>query len=228
MAKNYFIAGTDTDVGKTLVAQALLIKAQQAGLRTIGLKPVAAGAEETEDGWQNDDAQRLQRLATEALPYSQVNPVVFKMPVSPHIAAQKEGRSTSVSRLTGYIRGAMMQPADFRLVEGAGGWMVPVNDREPLSKLVVDLQLPVILVVGLKLGCLNHALLTARAIQQDGLPIAGWVATQIDPDMLCLQENIDSLHNMINAPCLGVIKYKKGIEAIEAAESLTLPVGIAS
>jgi len=223
MKKNYFITGTDTDCGKTLIAQSLLLKANQKGLRTVGLKPVAAGAEPAEEGLQNTDALALQQMASEKLSYSQINPVVFSAAVAPHLAAKQEGRRVTVSSLAGFVRGAMMHPADFRIIEGAGGWMVPVNDHEALSALPKLLDLDVILVVGMKLGCLNHALLTARAIRQDGLTLAGWVATQTDPNMQLMEENVASLRNMLGAPCLGVIPYQQHISPTDVVDLIELP-----
>lgn len=224
MSRNFFIAGTDTDAGKTLITEALLLKANEAGLRTLGLKPVAAGADETADGPRNADALKLMQASSVKLPYRQVNPVLFRAPIAPHIAAQQEGRLVTVNTLTGYVRGAMMTPADLRLVEGAGGWLVPLNDREPLSALVQQLQLDVILVVGMKLGCLNHALLTAQVIRQAGLKLAGFVATQVDVDMSCVDENLQSLKQMLGCPCLGFVPFIEGIDAWQAAGHLQLPV----
>lgn len=223
MAKNYFITGTDTDAGKTLITQALLIKAAAQGLKTLGLKPVAAGGMvdiPNSDKQGNDDAVKLMAASTQALPYAQVNPVLFAEPIAPHIAAEKAGRNITLSSLSGYVRGAMMTPADLRLIEGAGGWMVPLNGRQPLSGLATELKLPVILVVGMKLGCLNHALLTARAIRADGLEIAGWVGTQVDEDMSCVEENLSSLKGMMGAPCLGFVPYQKSIELNAVADLL--------
>lgn len=201
--KSYFIAGTDTDAGKTLVATGLLRAAKQQGLRTLAIKPVAAGAAMSDQGLRNDDALNLAAEVTEALPYAQLNPVVFAPPIAPHIAAQQAGKRVTVAQLAGFCRGVMMRPADLLLIEGAGGWRVPVNDRESLADLAVELQTPVILVVGMKLGCLNHALLSAEAIRRDGLTLAGWVANQIDPDMACADENFASLEARLMAPCLG-------------------------
>lgn len=223
MSKNYFITGTDTDAGKTLITEALLMKANQNGLRTVGLKPLAAGAELVEGELQNSDAQRLQKAASVKLSYSQVNPVVLKDAIAPHIAAQQEGRNITASRVVGFIRGTLMQPADLRLIEGAGGWLVPLNPRELFNAVAKELQLDVILVVGMKLGCINHALLTARAIMQDGLRIAGWVGTQIDSDMPVFDENVETLTKMLPAPCLGVVPYQAGITAEMAAQFLQLP-----
>ncbi|HEY9033298.1 MAG TPA: dethiobiotin synthase, partial [Pseudomonadales bacterium] len=182
------------------------------------------GADSDADGQlKNDDALRLMQAASVRLDYAQVNPVVFAEPIAPHIAAERAGRRVTVDRLAGFVRGALMTPADLRLVEGAGGWLVPVNEHEGLNQLAQQLQLPVILVVGLKLGCLNHALLTARAIAADGLSLAGWVASQVDPAMAMVDDNLASLQRLLPAPCLGFIPYRAGIRAADAAACLQLP-----
>lgn len=204
--KQFFIAGTDTNVGKTLVAAGLLLVAKKQGLRTAALKPVAAGCEKTEAGLRNEDALMLQSVMTEPLVYEQINPIALHSAIAPHIAAQQEKRVLSADRIAGFCRGSLMQ-ADFTLVEGAGGWRVPLNPRETMADLVRTLQLPVILVVGVRLGCINHALLTIEAIRNDGLALAGWVANCVDADMPVLQENIDSLRARIPAPCLGVVPW---------------------
>ncbi|HIK73239.1 MAG TPA: dethiobiotin synthase, partial [Alcanivorax sp.] len=173
----FFITGTDTEVGKTWVSCRLLERAREAGLSCYGLKPIAAGCEETADGLRNEDALNLMAASSLTLPYELVNPVALKAAIAPHIAARQEGRRISLSQLAGYVRGALSShPADLVLVEGAGGWRVPLNDREMLSALAVELNLPVIQVVGMKLGCISHALLTAEAIQADGLRYTGTVA----------------------------------------------------
>ncbi len=208
MSKSFFIAGTDTDIGKTFVAAALLNAATQKGLTTLGLKPVAAGCESTGAGLRNGDALALIEQSTVKASYEVVNPVAFAEPIAPHIAAAKEGRRMQSGRLEGFVRGAMMSnKADFTLVEGAGGWRVPISERETLADVVKHLRLPVILVVGMRLGCLNHALLTVEAIQRDGLQLAGWVANHIDPAMSCPDENLATLQRMIPAPCLGVVPF---------------------
>lgn len=207
MAKTFFVAGTDTDAGKTLISCGLLTAARKLGLRTLALKPVAAGAEAGPEGPVNRDALLLLESMTEKLPYSQVNPVLFASPVAPHIAAAKEGRRLQVPQLAGYCRGALMKPADFKLIEGAGGWRVPLNMHQTMANLAVELDLPVIMVVGMKLGCLNHALLTAQAIVNDGLELAGWVANRVDPQMACFEENMQTLAEMLGAPCLGIVPH---------------------
>ncbi|KGK41151.1 dethiobiotin synthase [Nitrincola sp. A-D6] len=216
----YFITGTDTDVGKTLVTTALLYQAGQRQLQTIGLKPLAAGCEQTPEGLRNADALLLQQYASVALSYDQINPVALEAAVAPHIAAA--GRQLSADRLASYCRGALMQKADLVLVEGAGGWRVPLNPRENLSSLAQLLELPVILVVGMKLGCLNHALLTLEAIARDGMQLAGWVACQTDAEMLCLNENIATLQQRIRAPLLGVIPWLEQPDPAIASNYLDL------
>jgi len=223
--QKFFIAGTDTDAGKTLVASALLYKAKSEGLKTLGLKPVAAGCIETDQGLRNDDALKLIEQSTEELPYEQVNPIALQEAIAPHIAAQRLRRPLGASRIVGFLRGVLMiNRADFTVIEGAGGWRVPLNPKETLADCVKELKVPVVLVVGMKLGCLNHALLTVEAIQRDGLKLAGWVANQVDADMEAFDENMETLHAMIQAPCLGQIPHLENADVAAAAECLTLPV----
>lgn len=204
--KTFFIAGTDTDVGKTLVAAGLLVAAKQQGLSTAALKPLAAGCEKTAAGLRNADALLLQSVITQPLMYEQINPIALESAIAPHIAAQQEKRILSADRIAGFCRGSLNQ-AELTLVEGAGGWRVPLNPQETLADVVKILRLPVILVMGVRLGCINHALLTVEAIRNDGLQLAGWVANCIDADMPVLQENIHSLAARIPAPCLGVVPW---------------------
>lgn len=204
--KQFFVTGTDTNVGKTLVAAGLLLVAKKQGLRTAALKPVAAGCEKTDAGLRNDDALLLQSVITEPLMYEQINPIALQAAIAPHLAAVQEKRVLSVDRIAGFCRGSLQQ-AEFTLIEGAGGWRVPLNPRETMADLAKVLQLPVILVVGVRLGCINHALLTVEAIRNDGLPLAGWVANCVDADMPVLQENIESLAARIPAPCLGIVPW---------------------
>lgn len=221
--KHFFIAGTDTNVGKTLIAAGLLVAAKQQGLRTAALKPIAAGCETTAAGLRNDDALLLQSVITEPLAYEQINPIALQAAIAPHIAAQLEKRLLSADRIAGFCRGSLMQ-ADFTLVEGAGGWRVPLNPRETMADLVRILQLPVILVVGVRLGCINHALLTVEAIRNDGLHLAGWVANCVDAGMPALPENIDSLRARIPAPCLGVVPWLVSPTPAQVADVIDHPV----
>lgn len=206
MARNaIFVAGTDTDVGKTLVAAGLLQAANNQGLKTVAVKPIAAGCEQTEDGLRNADALLLQQTASLKISYEQVNPIALEPAIAPHIAAQQLGRRLDADRMAALCRGVMMQPADLVVIEGAGGWRVPLNSRQTLADLPKQLKVPVVLVIGMKLGCISHALLTVEAIVKDGLRLAGWVANRVDPDMSCYQENLDTLKGMLSAPLLGEI-----------------------
>jgi dethiobiotin synthetase len=224
--KVFFVTGTDTGVGKTLVTAALLQAAQARGLSTLGMKPLAVGCNETPQGLCSQDAQLLREYSSVEVPYAMSNPVSLRLAVAPHIAAEQESRRLDAGRLEGYCRAVLMQRAGLTLIEGAGGWQVPLNNRQTLADLAKLLRHPVILVVGLRLGCINHALLTARAILADGLPLAGWVANQIDPDMSFVQENIDAIAQRLPAPCLGHIPSLHGIglreRVAEAASCLVL------
>jgi dethiobiotin synthetase len=228
--QGYFIAGTDTDAGKTLVACGLLARAKVDGLSTAAVKPVAAGCEETPDGLRNDDAEQLLAQSTLPLYYEQVNPIAFAPPIAPHIAAAKQGMRMNAGRLAGFTRGVLMLGADLTIVEGAGGWRVPLNERETLAELPKQLQLPVILVVGMKLGCISHTLLTVEAIKRDGLRLAGWVANHIDPDMSEFEANLETLKTSLAAPLLGVVPHLQETDSLAlakaAASHLVLPTSI--
>lgn len=218
--KKFFIAGTDTDVGKTVIAAGLLAAANAQGLQTVAIKPIAAGCEKTDDGLRNADALLLQQTMSRELPYTQINPVAFEEPIAPHIAADKVGKRLTSSQLAGYCRGVLMSTADLTIVEGAGGWRVPLNRVETLANLANELSLPVILVVGVRLGCINHALLTAEAIRHDGLQLSGWVANHIDPSMSYAEENVETLKSLINAPLLGSVPYLANPSPEEVASYL--------
>lgn len=224
MAKQWlFITGTDTDVGKTVVACGFLAAANQQGLRTAAIKPVAAGCEVTEQGMTNSDALQLQAAASHKLSYQQINPVALEPAIAPHIAAAEAGVRLSASRLVGYCRGVSLLPVDMVVIEGAGGWRVPINSRETLADVAQELECAVIVVVGMRLGCLNHALLTMEAIRRDGLQIAGWVANILDTEMPRLQENIDTLKQSINEPCLGIVPRLDDLSPEQVATFLTVP-----
>jgi dethiobiotin synthetase len=202
VSRTWFVTGTDTEVGKTAVSCALLEAAGTRGLRTAAVKPVAAGCDRL---GRNEDALQLLDSMTEALEYGQVNPVALREAVAPHIAAHREGRELQVERLAAACREVMNCGADLVLVEGAGGWRVPLGPRETLADLARELGVEVVLVVGMRLGCINHALLTAEAIRGDGLELAGWVANQCGPRMACHAENLDTLRDLIGAPLLGEV-----------------------
>lgn len=222
MSRAFFITGTDTDVGKTTIAAGLLCAARRRGLSTAAAKPLASGCEVTPQGLRNADALALQAECRPVLPYEMINPYAFLPAIAPHVAAREAGVPLSVDSLRRGVQQVLDQGADFTLVEGAGGWRVPLADDACLSDLAVALGLPVILVVGMRLGCLNHALLTAQAIRADGLRLAGWVANQLDPDMPRLGENLDELGARLPAPCLGVVPRLERPAAERVAENLTL------
>jgi dethiobiotin synthetase len=219
MSQTYFVTGTDTEVGKTAVSCALLRAAAAAGLNTAAVKPVAAGCDER---GHNEDALQLMEAMTADMDYEQVNPVALEAAIAPHIAAQQEGRRVQASRLAGLCRGVMMSGADLVLIEGAGGWRVPVSPRETLADLARELQVGVILVVGMRLGCLNHALLTAEAVRCDGLQLAGWVANQPGARMNCHEQNLDTLRTMLPAPFLGELPHLTPWNPAEAAKFMDI------
>jgi dethiobiotin synthetase len=218
----FFITGTDTDIGKTYVAVALLQAAGRAGFTTLGLKPVAAGCEATVDGLRNADALALQQASSVKLSYEEVNPIALSAPCAPHIAAAEAGRRLTINQLAGYCRGSLSHRVDLAIIEGAGGWRVPINEREMLSALPKALAVPVILVVGMRLGALNAAFLSTEAILKDGLRLVGWVANVVDPNMLKLDDNIQTLKHWLPAPCLGVLPWAPGSESVAAASHLDL------
>ncbi|GAK84381.1 dethiobiotin synthetase [Vibrio ponticus] len=217
MIDAFFIAGTDTDVGKTVASKAILNALKERGLNTIGYKPVAAGSEKTEQGMRNSDALYLQAAATVEVAYDDVNPYALELPASPHIAAKREDVVIDYNVLSDKLE-QHKQNSDIVLVEGAGGWRVPVSDTDCLSSWVQREDLPVVLVVGIKLGCLSHALLTLDAIKADGLKVAGWVANRINPGTEHYAEIIEMLEQKIDAPKIGEIPYVPSVKRKELAK----------
>ncbi|MEX5381710.1 dethiobiotin synthase [Cronobacter muytjensii] len=206
MTERWFITGTDTEVGKTVASCALLEAAKAAGRRTAGYKPVASGSEMTPEGLRNSDALSLQRHSSVALRYEQVNPLTFGEPTSPHIASREEGQPIDFAVMSAGLR-ALEQQADWVLVEGAGGWFTPLTDDATFADWAQQERLPVILVVGVKLGCINHALLTAQAVQAAGLRLAGWVANDVQPPGRRHQDYLATLQRLLPAPMLGEIPW---------------------
>lgn len=203
MGAAFFVTGTDTEIGKTTIACGLLQAARNAGLSTAAAKPVASGCERSAEGLRNSDALGLLVGCSLPLRYEEVNPFAFEPAIAPHLAAREAGVQLDVEALAGPVNAVLARNADFTLVEGAGGWRVPLAGGENLSDLAVRLGLPVILVVGVRLGCINHAVLSAEAIQRDGLVLAGWVANIVDPATSRLEENLATLAERLPAPCLG-------------------------
>ncbi|SMF34903.1 dethiobiotin synthase [Pseudogulbenkiania subflava] len=205
--QGYFVTGTDTDIGKTHAAVKLIERWRSEGRRVLAMKPVASGCEVLPDGrWRNSDVERLV-AATGQTDLELMNPYRFLPPISPHIAARQAGVDISLERIREhYQRLAAM--ADVVLVEGAGGWFAPLTERLFMRDLAQALQLPVILVVGMRLGCINHALLTVQAIEAAGLPLAGWVANRVVPEQAAYAENLATLQAHIAAPLLLEIPYE--------------------
>lgn len=208
MKHGFFITGTDTGVGKTLISSALVHHYALKGLRSAGMKPVAAGCEFKDGRWLSEDVAMLCAASNVVLPHTVVNPYAFEPPVAPHIAAQAARVAIEMPVILEAFEMAKAE-VDTLIVEGVGGFRVPLNDHEDTADLAVNLGLPVILVVGMRLGCLSHALLTAESIQSRGLKLAGWIANEIDPGMVEFKENLAALQKRISAPCLGVVSYKK-------------------
>jgi dethiobiotin synthetase len=202
----FFITGTDTGVGKTLATVALMRFLKAQGLTVIGMKPVASGCFRQGGEWRNDDALLLMENASFSVDYAKLNIYAFEQPVAPHIAAQSAGQIVQLAKITDQFL-ELEGLADCVLVEGVGGWEVPLNERERVSDLARALKIPVILVVAMRLGCLNHALLTHDAMVRSGVACAGWIANCVLAELPRLEENLDTLKSRLSFPCLGVIPY---------------------
>lgn len=206
MSMGVFVTGTDTSVGKTLAACALLRAMSGTGMAVSGYKPVAAGAVRVDGHLRNDDAVWLQRCSSTRPEYDEVNPVVLEAAIAPHIAARDAAVKLDLDRLVaGHRRLAEM--SDLVITEGAGGWLVPLGERLQFPDLVAALGVPVILVVGMRLGCLNHALLTAESIARHGARLGGWIANTLEPGMTALAENLATLESRLDAPLIGSIPW---------------------
>jgi len=220
--RGYFITGTDTGVGKTAVTLGLMAQLQAQGQRVAAMKPVASGCERTAAGLVNDDALQLQRQSSVALPYALVNPYAFEPPIAPHIAAARVGETIAIDTIRS-VCAEIAGKADCVLVEGVGGWQVPLNDDETLADLARALELEVVLVVGIRLGCLNHALLTAESIMSSGCTPAGWVANRLPPGADYTEENINTLKSRLSFRFLGEVPAMDPVEPDRVARCLSLP-----
>ena len=221
VARGLFVAGTDTGVGKTLVACALLHGFAALGLRVAAMKPVAAGAVLRRGVWHHDDVAQLRAAANVDAPPMVVNPYCFAPPIAPHIAAQQAGVTIRMAVIEkNYAR--LGRNADLVVVEGAGGLLVPLGRRLSAADIPARLGLPVVLVVGLRLGCLNHALLTVEALQARGLYLAGWIANRIDPAMARATENLQTLRTRIKAPLLGTVRHGQNPQPAGVARMLDI------
>jgi dethiobiotin synthetase len=214
--RGIFVTGTDTGVGKTVVASALIKALARQGLRVAGMKPVAAGAEMTSSGLRNADALALMQAANVAAPYESVNPYCFAAPIAPHIAARDAHVAIDL-RILRQRFDELALHADCVIVEGAGGWLTPISDFASMADIAAALALPAVLVVGLRLGCLNHAMLTARALAAHGAGLCGWIGNSIDPAFDRAMDNIAELERLLQ-PAAAIVPY-----ASHAPEALELP-----
>lgn len=214
-----FITGTDTEIGKTLISSAMVHILAQKGVRVVGMKPIASGATNIDGKWRNEDMDKLIEESNLIISPQLVTPYLFRTPAAPHISASLENTEIRL----GSIKNAydeIIQSSDAIVVEGVGGFCVPLSDQEDTADLAKTLNLPVILIVGLKLGCINHALLTAEAIRARGLKLAGWVANLCDKEMSYVDENISAIAHRIHAPLLGKVPYLDSALAKNAAQYL--------
>lgn len=219
MKPHYFVTGTDTEVGKTAIACGLLAAAAEENASTLALKPVAAGCD---NNGQNADALALMSVMTASLDYGVVNPIALLEPVAPHIAAEREQVELNAAGIAEHCRQVLVDHDQFAVVEGAGGWRVPLNGKETLADVACQLDLRVVMVVGMRLGCINHALLTAEAIALDGLELAGWVANHLTSSMNCRQENVEYLKTALPAPLLGEVPFLDPVDSVEISQFIDI------
>lgn len=218
-----YVTGTDTGIGKTLASSALLHALRGQGLRAAGMKPVASGCERIEGEWRNADALALQAAGEPGIAYADINPYALEHPLAPELAARDAGIELTLRPiLDAYAR--LADRADALIVEGVGGWAAPLSSSLMQADLVRALQLPVVLVVGLRLGCLNHAWLSARAIAADGIHLAGWIASHVDPEMQRVEDNLAMLRERMPGSCWGVLPHAPDADPVAMARHLRIPV----
>ena len=208
MKQAYFITGTDTGVGKTYVACKLIRDYVAQGYKVIGMKPVEAGGDLVNGKWVNDDVLKLEQASNVKAPRQLVNPYSFKEAIAPHIAAEKAGLEIKIDVIKQAFQ-ALSKLADIIIVEGAGGFLVPLNSQQSMADLPAALNTPVILVVGMKLGCINHSLLTVEAIQARGLTLHGWVANQVEPDMPFYHKNVATIAEKLHLNSMFLSEFKQ-------------------
>lgn len=219
MRPDVYVTGTDTGIGKTFASCALLHALRGQGLRAVGMKPVASGCTWLDGGWKNDDALALQQASAVDVAYADINPFALEHPLAPELAARDAGTEVTLPPiLDAYAR--LATKADAVVVEGVGGWAAPLSSSLMQVDLVRALELPVVLVVGLRLGCLNHALLSARAIEADGATLAGWIGSHVDPAMARVEDNLKMLQARLPAPCWGVLPHMPNAEPAAMAGHL--------
>ncbi|MBK1694856.1 dethiobiotin synthase [Chromatium weissei] len=216
-----FITGTDTDCGKTTISLGVMAALQQRNWHVLGMKPIASGCAVTPEGLRNADALQLLAQSSHREPYTLVNPYAFAPPLAPHLAAAQLGETIDFARIIKAYR-TLAATANIVIVEGVGGWRVPLTSTQFVSDLALALKLPVILVIGLKLGCINHALLTVESIHASGAHFIGWIGNQIDSNMLALNANLTTLNELIAAPCFGLVSWNTAIDASHIAAQLNI------
>lgn len=222
MSRSLFVTGTDTGVGKTFASTALLQRLRADGLRAVGMKPVASGCESTPEGWRNEDALALQAASTGAPAYPDVNPYALELATAPQLAARAMGVRVDPEVLRA-AHARLADGADVVVVEGAGGWLAPMDDGLDQGDFARSIDARVVLVVGLRLGCLSHARLSARAIVADGFELVGWIANTIDPAFAERDAYLDLLRDALPVPCLGVLPYAPGGDPARLAADLAAP-----
>lgn len=222
--RSLYVTGTDTGVGKTVASAALLHRLRSAGRSAVGMKPVASGCERTAEGWRNDDALRLQAASDPQPAYDDINPYALEMATAPQLAARAMGVGVELAPLLD-AHARLAAQCEVVVVEGVGGWAAPLGDGLDQCELPRALALPVVLVVGLRLGCLSHARLTARAIAADGLEFIAWIGSSIDPDFAERDAYLELLREALPAPCLGVLPHAVSPDPRAMAQALALPTG---
>jgi dethiobiotin synthetase len=227
-AAGLFVTGTDTGVGKTAASVALLQALRRHGSQAVGMKPVASGCELVEGEWRNEDALALRAASAFTPPYSQINPYALPEPTAPELAAAAAGVHIDLAILC-EAYAALAAEAQHVVVEGVGGWATPMAARFDQSVLVHALDLPVVMVVGLRLGCINHARLTARAIEADGCRLLGWIGNRIEADFFRADDTIANLQELLSSPCLGILSHQRGERGMHAGElNLARIVGLSA
>lgn len=217
-----YVTGTDTGIGKTLASCAMLHALRGRGLRAIGMKPVASGCEWSDGGWRNADARALQAAGEPGIAYTDINPFALEQPLAPELAARDAGTEVTLAPILA-AHARLASVADALVVEGVGGWAAPLSATLDQADLVRALRLPVVLVIGLRLGCLSHALLSARAIAADGLRLAGWIGSHVDPHMARVDDNLAMLRARLPAPCWGVLPHRPDAAPESLAGCLQIP-----
>lgn len=207
MSVKLFVTGTDTGVGKTHISVGLLKSFQAMGYQALGVKPIASGASWIDGQLKNEDGLKLNQASSILMDYKLTNPIVFEEPIAPHIAAEKENITLTLKEMIAKTDAILNYPCDVHVVEGAGGWFVPLNEHESIADYVIHHQMDVILVVGIRLGCISHAILTHNAILQANLRMAGWIANCIDDATVEHEEIIKTLNKWLKSPCIGVVPY---------------------